>query len=110
MGSEYCLRFSEAVALVALLHKCRINRLGQRLFESAWNLRQVLPGRPDAGRPYRGSGLGLALAEWIAEKHGTSISLESTVGAGSRFGFMLPFVAVASPLDSSAAEYSISRS
>jgi heavy metal sensor kinase len=62
------------------------------------------------GGPYRGSGLGLTLAKWIAEKHGTSISLESTVGAGSRFGFMLPFVAVASPSGSPAAEYSISRS
>jgi heavy metal sensor kinase len=62
------------------------------------------------GGPYRGSGLGLALAKWIAEKHGTGISLESTVGAGSRFGFMLPSVAVASPSDSAAAEYSISRS
>src|ERR1700733_6896119 len=62
------------------------------------------------GGAYGGSGLGLALAKWIAEKHGTSISLESTVGAGSRFGFMLPSVAVASPSDSSAAEYSISRS
>ena len=62
------------------------------------------------GGPYRGSGLGLTLAKWIAEKHGTGISLESTVGAGSRFGFMLPSVAAASPFDSSAAEYSVSRS
>src|SRR3984957_16701136 len=39
MGSEYCLRFSKAVAPVALLHECRIDRAGQRLFESfpiAW--------------------------------------------------------------------------
>jgi signal transduction histidine kinase len=62
------------------------------------------------GGAYRGSGLGLALAKWIAEKHGTSISLESTVGVGSCFGFMLASVAVASPSDSAAAEYSISRS
>jgi heavy metal sensor kinase len=62
------------------------------------------------GGAYRGSGLGLALAKWIAEKHGTSISLESAVGAGSCFGFMLAFVAVGSLSDSAAAEYSISRS
>jgi heavy metal sensor kinase len=58
----------------------------------------------------RGSGLGLALAKWIAEKHGTGISLESTVGKGSCFGFALPSVAGASPTDSVGAEYSISRS
>src|SRR5271156_5447046 len=39
MRSEYYLRFSKAVAPVALLDKCRIDRPGQRLFESfpiAW--------------------------------------------------------------------------
>jgi heavy metal sensor kinase len=40
----------------------------------------------------RGSGLGLALAQWIAEKHGTNISLESTVGEGSSFAFGLTYV------------------
>jgi heavy metal sensor kinase len=37
-----------------------------------------------------GSGLGLALAKWIAEKHATSIFLESTLGKGSSFHFSLP--------------------
>jgi heavy metal sensor kinase len=38
----------------------------------------------------RGSGLGLALARWIAEQHKTSITVSSTVGSGSRFEFSLP--------------------
>ena len=57
-----------------------------------------------------GSGLGLALAKWIAEKHGTGILLESTLGKGSCFGFTLSAVDGASATDSNAAEYSISRS
>ncbi len=36
-----------------------------------------------------GSGLGLALAKWIAEKHGTTISLNSTIGKGTAFQFSL---------------------
>ena len=60
------------------------------------------------GGTSRGSGLGLALAKWIAEKHGTSISLDSTVGKGSSFAFALSDVVVSSP--SSSDEYAISRS
>lgn len=36
-----------------------------------------------------GSGLGLSLAKWIAERHGARLSVESTVGKGSRFSFSL---------------------
>jgi heavy metal sensor kinase len=58
------------------------------------------------GSTSRGSGLGLALAKWIAEKHGTGLSLESTVGKGSTFGFALPLVIGAVPSSSDPAEYS----
>jgi signal transduction histidine kinase len=37
-----------------------------------------------------GSGLGLALAKWIAEKHGTGISVSSAPGRGAAFQFSLP--------------------
>jgi signal transduction histidine kinase len=37
----------------------------------------------------RGSGLGLALAKWIAERHGTQVSVESLPGRGSCFSFSL---------------------
>ena len=46
-----------------------------------------------AGQPLRGdfpgSGLGLALAEWIAGKHSSRLVFASTVGVGSRFTFWL---------------------
>jgi heavy metal sensor kinase len=48
-----------------------------------------------------GSGLGLALAKWIAEKHGTSLSLESAVGKGTSFQFAIPEAPAASPLNCS---------
>jgi signal transduction histidine kinase len=41
------------------------------------------------GRPSVGSGLGLALAKWIAERHGTQLAVESELGRGSWFSFRL---------------------
>jgi signal transduction histidine kinase len=48
--------------------------------------------RVDASRSRDGggSGLGLALAKWIAESHGGSISVESELGKGSTFVVHLP--------------------
>jgi len=37
----------------------------------------------------RGSGLGLALGKWIAERHGAHLVVESEPGRGSRFSFSL---------------------
>jgi signal transduction histidine kinase len=37
----------------------------------------------------RGSGLGLALAKWIVERHGTKLTVESRPGQGSCFSFSL---------------------
>ena len=39
---------------------------------------------------YAGSGMGLALARRIVERHGGSISAEGTPGSGSRFSVTLP--------------------
>jgi heavy metal sensor kinase len=44
-----------------------------------------------------GSGLGLALAKWIAEKHGTNISVTSAIGKGTAFQFSLSEVLIDSP-------------
>jgi len=55
-----------------------------------------------AGLPVpAGSGLGLSLAKWIAERHGTELSVESVPGSGSCFSFSLERVeSIASPISS----------
>ncbi len=42
------------------------------------------------GRQHEGSGLGLALVRRLAELHGGRVTVESTVGVGSRFTITLP--------------------
>ena len=44
---------------------------------------------PTDGPVPPGSGLGLSLAKWIAERHGTQLSVESVPGRGSSFSFWL---------------------
>ena len=45
-----------------------------------------------ATRRYGGTGLGLALVRQIVEAHGSTIQLESQIGKGTRFHFLLPIV------------------
>lgn len=46
--------------------------------------------RTDSTRSTKGSGLGLAMVEWIASVHGGRVTAESTYGIGSRFSVWLP--------------------
>jgi heavy metal sensor kinase len=58
-------------------------RIFQRFFRAA----QPLHGK------HPGSGLGLALAQWIAECHGTALTVHSQLGEGSCFALQLPIAA-----------------
>ena len=44
----------------------------------------------DPARSGGGAGLGLAMVRWIAEAHGGTVTVESTVGEGSAFTFTIP--------------------
>ncbi|MDR3735824.1 MAG: ATP-binding protein [Acidobacteriaceae bacterium] len=44
---------------------------------------------PKSGLIPAGSGLGLSLAKWIAERHGSQLTVESAPGMGSAFSFSL---------------------
>jgi signal transduction histidine kinase/pSer/pThr/pTyr-binding forkhead associated (FHA) protein len=54
------------------------------VFEKFRQVDAAQPGRP------RGAGLGLSISREIVERHGGSIAVDSQVGAGSTFSFLLP--------------------
>lgn len=55
-----------------------------RIFERFCRVARPLHG------DFSGSGLGLVLAQGIAERHNSTIQLQSFPGKGSRFWFVLP--------------------
>jgi signal transduction histidine kinase len=59
-----------------------------RIFQRFCRIARPLHGE------FSGSGLGLVLAQWIAERHGSTIALQSSPGNGSRFSLLLPESAV----------------
>jgi signal transduction histidine kinase len=54
-----------------------------RIFQRFCRIAQPLHG------DFSGSGLGLVLAQWIAERHGSAIQLQSSQGNGSRFSLLI---------------------
>ncbi|MDR3744764.1 MAG: ATP-binding protein [Acidobacteriaceae bacterium] len=54
-----------------------------RIFQRFFRIAQPLHG------DFTGNGLGLVLAQWIAERHGSAISLQSFPDRGSRFSLSL---------------------
>ena len=60
--------------------------------------------RADNARVQAGMGLGLAIAQRIAEHHGGTIAVESALGRGSRFTVTLPLLNVGSVRDATPPE------
>jgi signal transduction histidine kinase len=58
-----------------------------RIFQRFCRIAQPLHGE------FSGSGLGLVLAQWIAERHGSVIQLQSSPGSGSCFSLLLANIA-----------------
>ena len=56
--------------------------LHRRIFDRYWHA--------STGARKRGTGLGLSIAKGIVEAHGGRLTVESAVGAGSRFTFTIP--------------------
>lgn len=56
----------------------------EKIFEEFYRIGDELQGRP------AGSGLGLSISKKIVESHGGTINVESEIGQGSTFYFLLP--------------------
>jgi signal transduction histidine kinase len=69
---------------IGIPHEYR-NRIFDRFFR----------GAPKDGNPIGGSGLGLALAKWIADCHGSELTVDGEPGCGSCFSFSLKKTAAA---------------
>ncbi len=78
-GARYELRVSDTGPGVA-------EAMQPRLFDRFYRLRRARIAGEDPG----GAGLGLAIARWIAEAHGGTLTLDASSPAGSTFTARLP--------------------
>jgi signal transduction histidine kinase len=60
----------------------------QKIFERFYRVDKA------RSRDHGGAGLGLAIAQWIVDRHGGSIRVESCNGAGANFRVEIPLVPV----------------
>lgn len=80
---ERCVRFSVDDTGIGIAPE-HLSRVFDRFYRAPSNRAQAA-----------GSGLGLALAKWIAERHGTKLTVESEFGHRSSFSFHLELVEAA---------------
>ena len=70
------------------------------IFDRFWRADKVRSRRPTESRgalERGGFGLGLAIAQWIAQAHGGTLTAQSRLGRGSTFSVHLPVAAVEAP-------------
>lgn len=83
----------QAIIVSVIDDGCGISREEQKeLFKKFTQLH-----RPQGGAGYKGCGLGLAICKKIIAHHGGKIWVESEVGHGSAFHFMIPAIFQQSP-------------
>ncbi|HET9465031.1 MAG TPA: HAMP domain-containing sensor histidine kinase, partial [Gemmatimonadales bacterium] len=64
------------------------------IFDRFWRADKVRSRRPAEGVAERGGfGLGRAIAQWIAQAHGGTLTAQSRLGRGSTFTVLLPIAA-----------------
>src|SRR3984957_14849024 len=86
---EIALTTSEAEAHIAVkdsgvgIESCDLESIFERFYRAD----------KTRSREISGAGLGLAIARWIANVHGGSITAESVIGTGSVFRVKLPALA-----------------
>jgi signal transduction histidine kinase len=95
---ENALKFTPAGGKVILSCEAKGARISISVKDSGIGIPYEIQGRifdrffrgaPEAGNPIGGSGLGLSLAKWIADCHGTQLEFMSAPGKGSCFTFSL---------------------
>jgi len=67
------------------------------IFDRFWRADKVRSRRSADGTERGGFGLGLAIAQWIAQAHGGTLTAQSRLGKGSSFTVFLPISSVPAP-------------
>ena len=80
------------------IHRVRFNitdtGIGISQEEKASIFKEFTQAKVQIAKPFSGAGLGLTIVERLLELHGSHIELESEVGKGSSFSFIIPFESI----------------